>query len=173
MGIAVLGLTAAASPRVAAPGPIAQVEVGGRAPDASFVTIQGTVHRLSEFRGRPVMLWLFATWCDTCRAGTAALAEHIQQLDRAGLHAIQLRLYGNLGYPGPSVREVARTDAGPAWSSSAWTWGEASKELSFTYDPKGYVDIYFLIDRNGIIRAIGGAPNATMDQILSFVQHAR
>ena len=146
----------------------ARVAVGAPAPDFRFSTLDGKQRRLSEFRGRPVMLWFYATWCPTCVVGTGAVVRNLDRLK--GLQIIQLRLYDNLGYPGPSVAEFARRYAGPTLGSPDWLWGEASREASFTYDPRGYPDIYFLIGKDGIVRAIEPAPHVTMDRILAFVQ---
>lgn len=175
-GVAVLALVLAASavyglvmPRAATP----EVKVGAPAPDVTFTTIDGKGYRLAQFRGRPVMLWLFATWCPSCHAGAAAIAEDLTQMEQAGLQIIQLKLYNNLGYPGPSVQEFARAYARPGRSSPAWLWGDASEALSYTYDPKGYPDIYFLIDKAGIVREISGGPNTAIAQILSFARNGR
>ncbi len=149
---------------------MASVEIGRPAPDIDFTATDGTERRLSEFSGRPVMLWFYASWCPTCQVGTVAVAEKIDQLKQAGVQIIQLQLYDNLGYPGPSIEDFAKRYAGPVTPSSNWLWGEASLEASFTYDPQGYPDIYFLIDRDGIIRAIEPAPNVTMNKILAFAR---
>ena len=146
----------------------ARVVIGAPAPDIRFSTLDGKQRRLSEFRGRAVMLWFYATWCPTCVVGTAAVVGNFDRLK--GLQIIQLRLYENLGYPGPSVAEFARRYAGPTLGSPDWLWGEASREASFTYDPRGVPDIYFLIGKDGIVRAIEPAPHVTMDKILAFVQ---
>jgi thiol-disulfide isomerase/thioredoxin len=119
------------------------------------------------------MFWLFATWCPTCEAGTAAVAQHASQLEQAGVQIVQLKLYNNLGYPGPSAQEFARAFARSPRPTLWWLWGEASQEASYIYDPKGYPDLYFLIDRDGIVQAINGAPNVTMDEILSFARTGR
>jgi thiol-disulfide isomerase/thioredoxin len=175
-GVALLVLVLAVSavyglvtPRAATP----EVKVGAPAPDVTFATIDRKGYRLAQFRGRPVMLWLFATWCPSCQAGAAAIAEHFTQMEQAGLQIIQLKLYNNLGYPGPSVQDFARAYMRPGRSSSAWLWGDASEELSYTYDPKGYPDIYFLIDKDGIVREVGGGPNTAIAQILSFARNGR
>jgi thiol-disulfide isomerase/thioredoxin len=148
------------------------VRLGAVAPDLTFTTPDGRSHRLSEFRGRPVLLWLVATWCPSCQAGTAAVARHLPELAKAGMTVIQLRLYDNLGYPGPSMAEFIRAAAGPVRPSPAWVWGDASQAASYLYDPRGYPDIYFLIDRHGVLRAVNGAPNVTMDEILAFARRA-
>ena len=160
----------------------ANVAIGAPAPDFTFTTLRqwtvpgaglltkmdDTQRRLSEFRGRPVMLWLFATWCPTCVAGTIAVAEKFDRLKQTGIQIIQLKLYNDLGYPGTSVAEFANRHARSVFPSPSWLWGEASQKVSFTYDPRGYPDIYFLIDKEGIIRAIEPAPHVTMDKIMAF-----
>ena len=146
----------------------AVVKIGAPAPDMAFTTMDGTQRRLSEFRGRPVMLWLFATWCPTCIYGTIAVAEKFDRLQQAGIQIIQLKLYNNLGYPGPSIEDFARRHAGSIPPSPDWLWGAASQEGSFTYDPRGYPDVYFLIDKDGVLQAVDVAPHATMDTILTF-----
>lgn len=148
----------------------AVVKIGVPAPEIAFTTVDGTQRRLSEFRGRPVMLWLFATWCPTCVAGTYAVVERFDRLKRSGIQIIQLKLYNNLGYPGPSVEEFAGRYAGAMAPSPNWLWGEASQKGSFTYDPRGYPDIYFLIGKDGILQDIQPAPHVTMNKILAFAR---
>lgn len=149
------------------------VKIGGPAPDVAFTTTDGTERWLAEFRGQPMMLWFYASWCPTCQVGTVAVAEKIDELKQAGVQIIQLQLYDNLGYPGPSIEDFAKRYAGSVTPSSNWLWGQASLEASFTYDPQGYPDIYFLIDRDGIVRAIEPAPNVTMNKILAFARNVQ
>ncbi|HED04205.1 MAG TPA: redoxin domain-containing protein [Candidatus Fraserbacteria bacterium] len=148
------------------------VKMGSLAPDMTFTTVDGTERRLSEFRGRPVMLWLFASWCPTCQAGTIAVAGKFDQLRQAGVQIIQLLLYNNLGYAGPSAEEFAKRYAGSTYPSPGWLWGDASQAGSYMYDPKGYPDIYFLISKDGVLQTMSSAPNVTMKQILAFAQGA-
>ncbi len=143
--------------------------IGAPAPEFQFTTTDGAKRRLSEFRGRPVMLWLFATWCPSCVAATAAIAENYQRLNESGLQIIQLKLHDNLGYRGPTTSEFAARNAGPLATHPGWLWGDASREGSFTYDPRGFPDIYFLIDKEGVLRDVDLTPHTTMDKILNFV----
>lgn len=147
----------------------AVLEIGAPAPEFRFTAVDGTQRRLSEFRGRPVMLWLFATWCPSCVAATAAIAENYQRLNAAGLQIIQLKLYNNLGYLGPTTSEFAARYAGSLATDAGWLWGDASRKGSYTYDPRAFPDIYFLIDKDGVLRDIDLTPHTTMDKILNFV----
>ncbi len=113
------------------------VKIGAPAPDVAFTAGDGTERWLSEFRGQPVMLWFYATWCPTCQVGTVAVAGKLDQLKQAGIQIIQLRLYNNLGAPGPSGEEFAQQYASSVPRSSNWLWGNASLVASFTYDPQG------------------------------------
>lgn len=97
-----------------------------------------------------------------------AVAERFEELQRSGLQIIQLRLYKNLGYPGPTAEAFAKRYAASVYPAPGWLWGEASREASFTYDPQGYPDIYFLIDDSGMLRAVDGIPNVTIAKILAF-----
>lgn len=147
-----------------------QATVGRPAPEIAFTTVNGETRQLSDFRGEPVMLWLIATWCSTCQKAAQALTERIDELERYGLVILTLKLYDNLGYPGPAIVEFGKKWAGAAYDSPNWLWADASQRASFIYDPKGYPDIYWLIDRDGAIQAVDTAPHVTMNRIIEFAR---
>ncbi len=151
----------------------APVKIGAPAPDFAFTAVDGTERRLSEFRGQPMMLWFYASWCPTCQVGTVAVAGKLDQLKQAGIQIIQLQLYKNLGAPGPSVEDFAKQYASSVPRSPNWLWGEASQEASYTYDPSGYPDIYFLIVRDGVVQEIDPEPQVTMNIILEFAESVK
>lgn len=49
--------------------------VGNRAPDFAVTTVDGTTVRLSDLRGRPVVLEFFATWCPHCYNDFSAVKD--------------------------------------------------------------------------------------------------
>jgi len=69
--------------------PACALEVGAAAPDFSLQSITGEQIRLSDFRGRVVLLKLATTWCPTCkelsgeisRAGDDLAANNVAFLD--------------------------------------------------------------------------------------------
>lgn len=143
-------------------------KVGDPAPDFGFAALDGSEHRLSEFRGRPAMVWLIATWCPTCEASARVLAERADELRTTGLAVITLKLYNNLGYEGPTIGEFAAKWAPSLLDRPGWFWGEADLRTSLLYDPRGYPDIYWLVDAEGVLQRVDTAPNVTFDEILGF-----
>lgn len=147
--------------------------VGAPALDGSFTTVGQHTRTIATLRGRPALVWFVATWCSSCQAGTEALARNIDRFSSAGVRVVEVELYNDLGEPGPNIRTFGQQFAGPAFANPDWTWGTASKGLSFAYDPKGYLDIYYLLDAHGRIRYINGSPSGTMPQLLKAVGELR
>jgi peroxiredoxin len=59
--------------------------VGKEAPDFQVRQLDGTVARLSDFRGRPVWLSFWATWCPPCRAESAEIEAVSRTYGPSGL----------------------------------------------------------------------------------------
>ena len=60
------------------------------APDIAFVDAQGRMHHLSEFRGRGVVVNLWATWCAPCVAEMPSLATLSKTLVPAHIAVLPL-----------------------------------------------------------------------------------
>lgn len=140
---------------------------GALAPDGGFTTVAGDAGTIASLRGRPTLVWFVATWCSSCQAGTSAMASAIDQFAARGVRVLELEMAGDLGQPGPSIEQFGRQLAGAAYGNPDWTFGVASTGLTNTYNPKGYLDIYYLLDAAGRIAYVNGSPAGTMRQLLA------
>jgi|GEM_PF-378498 len=148
-------------------GPAAYLPVGTQAPDATFTTVAGATEPLGALRGKLTLLWLVTTWCSSCQAGTQAMAKDIGALAADGVRVVELENYHDLGQSGPTVSAFGEALAGNAFHDPDWTFGEASASLTHTYNPKAYLDIYYLINANGRITYVNSSPASTMPQLLA------
>ena len=65
-----------------------RARVGQPAPEFSLESLAGTPVRLSDFRGHPVVLTFWATWCPPCQRELPALHEAYQAGQEAGLRIL-------------------------------------------------------------------------------------
>jgi peroxiredoxin len=77
MRLALLLLVALALPAAAQP---LKPWKGGATPALELADVQGKLHRLSEYRGKVVLLNFWATWCAPCREEMPSMASLEQSL---------------------------------------------------------------------------------------------
>ncbi len=155
-------LTARSTPPVAT--------LDGLAPDAPFTTVGGKVQHLDDYKAHPFIVWQVTTWCPSCAAGLRTFAEHQAQIDRSDLMVLVLRDYKNGGYPGPGMRDFARSTAPALLKDPHFVFGQDSQALFERYNPHKFVDIYQVIAADGQVRLVSSAPSATFDKIEAFIQ---
>lgn len=95
-------------PAPAASTPIARP----RAVDFTLPTLDGATIRLSDFRGKPVLVNFWSTWCPPCIRETAGLVQAAAEL---GADAVILGVSGEYKNDEPARRELERrgTEATP------------------------------------------------------------
>jgi cytochrome c biogenesis protein CcmG, thiol:disulfide interchange protein DsbE len=134
--------------------------VGHPAPDFTLTTLDGTQVRLSELRGRPVVLNFWATWCPPCRG-------EMPQLEAASRrYADQVAVIGvNQVEPAGTVQAFAN-EVGLTYPIPLDSSGVASRLYGVRSLPTT-----FFIDRDGMIRQIqvGGLTEATLADMLRSV----
>jgi cytochrome c biogenesis protein CcmG/thiol:disulfide interchange protein DsbE len=148
-----VGLTAAAS----GPAP----RIGKPAPDFRVVGLDGKLVQLSDFRGHPVWLSFWATWCPPCRAESPDIQAAYQQYSDSGLVILAI----DIGEDRATVGNyVAR--AGLTFSIAL----DPTEDAAATYRIAGAPTHYF-IDADGILRdsQIGNLGKKTMEKKLGKI----
>ena len=79
-----IGSGLCAGARAATPG---DVGIGQTLPDASLLGLNGPSARLAEFRGHPLLINFWASWCGPCRQEMQSL-ERLAWWDEAGRFAV-------------------------------------------------------------------------------------
>lgn len=143
--------------------------VGSQAPNGTLITNTGKVVSVNSFRGQTNLLWFVTTWCSSCQAGTQVISQRLGELTQHGVHVTEVELYHDLGQSGPNISQFGQALAGVNYSSPAWTWATSSFDLSRTYDPHAYLDIYFLINPQGKIVYENSSPAASFDALKSAI----
>lgn len=149
-------------PSVSAPAPPADLPVApvpaAAAPDFSLPTLDGQSVSLSQFRGKPVLINFWATWCPYCREELPALQA---TADRYGDDIVILAVDSKES--GETVRAFAETMAltFPILLDES---GEVSDRL---YQVRG-IPTSFFVDADGVIvdRYVGPLDEATIDSYL-------
>ena len=130
---------------------LSPVEVGGPAPQISTVDLQGTPKSLDDYRGKVLLLNIWATWCTPCKKEMPSMQ----------------RLYDEIGSEDFQVLAVSIDRAPPDYDSKNPLDGKLrafadSLGLTFTilHDPTGEITTTyqstgvpesFVIDQEGII----------------------
>jgi thiol-disulfide isomerase/thioredoxin len=139
--------------------------IGSRAPNFGFLLANGSVANLSAYRGHAVVLWFVATWCPSCAQGNSAINSNYSFFKQHGIKIVELELYKDLGYSGPTIEGFVNSYAPAAYSNGTIVPALAGYNMTAAYDPKGYLDIYYLISGNGTILYISGSPAETLGQL--------
>ena len=125
---------------------------GDLAPDFAFSSLEGERLRLSDFRGRPVLINFWATWCQPCRAEMPAIDEAVRR------------------YADDKVAVLAMNKGEGATPAREWLSDLGLDFTAFGYDPDErvydrYYDrgiaglpISFFVDARGVITEVVYGP---------------
>lgn len=87
-------LVSMALPKAAGADVLPLIELPGEvpAPDFSLPDLHGKIHRLSDYRGRPVLVNFWAVWCPPCRREMTELADLHRRLADSGIAIFAINL---------------------------------------------------------------------------------
>ncbi len=146
-----------------------QAPVNERATAAPFL-VHGKTLNLQSFKGQPILLWQVATWCPSCAVGLKTLAQHRSLIDASKLKVIVLREYKDGGYPGVDMEKFTTENAPALLHDSHFIIGEDTQTLFDRYDPRHYVDIYYLIKPDGQVALTNSNPTMSFSKIEQFTK---
>jgi thiol-disulfide isomerase/thioredoxin len=70
--------------------PLDRLRVGDPAPDFEFEALDGRTVKLSRYRGKPVLLYFWASWCGTCEERAPALRSLYDRFHGSGLEILSI-----------------------------------------------------------------------------------
>jgi peroxiredoxin len=129
-----LGSTISAEPQPA---------VGRPAPDFTLTTLDGEEFRLSDQRGKPVVLNFWATWCGPCQ-------RELPAIQRAAEHYAGLVTFAAIDQAEPVDRVRSFVEEA---GLSVVVPMDSEQEVGMRYDVRGLPTTFF-IDETGVIRSI-------------------
>lgn len=129
--------------------------VGKEAPDFAVTALDGQTYNLSDFRGRPVWINFWASWCPPCRAENPDIQAVYEANKDAGLVVIAVAI----GEDASAVRGYAER------TGLDYTIGlDTGTDIAAQYRIVG-IPTHFFVDQDGILREwrIGSMSKKSME----------
>jgi peroxiredoxin len=141
----------------------AQAKVGGTAPSFSSWDLSGKKVSLSDFKGHPVLLTFWATWCTACQQELPAMQQIRDRYQSSGLRVLALN------YRETSSSRMSQYLAGLDVNLEAVIDPEGT--IASAYGVDIGLPISVLLDRNSTVVQImiGSAPAASLDAAVARV----
>jgi cytochrome c biogenesis protein CcmG/thiol:disulfide interchange protein DsbE len=141
--------------------PVAGAQVGRPAPDFALADLDGNPVRLGDFRGRPVVVNFWATWCGPCVEEFPILQRALARPDAAGLVVVGVVVRDN--------SEAARqfmARMGARWPAAMDPGEDVARRFGIYAPPET-----FFIDADGVVvgRQIGQLTTADLDRQLALI----
>jgi len=117
------------------------------AADFSLINMDGEEVKLSDFKGKVVLLNFWGTWCPPCRAEIPGFIKMYEENKSRGLEIIGITLSSG------SIADIRKFVTGNKMNYTVLTGDEAYLHtLAKSYENIRSIPTSFLIDRDGIIR---------------------
>ena len=119
------------------------VEEGSAAPDFTLPLMNGGEVNLSDYRGKVVLLNIWATWCNPCREEMPSMQQFYQNMKGKPFEILAA-----------SIDTRGSTDVDPFVKQLGLTFPillDSDKKVNNLYQATGVPET-FIIDKNGIVR---------------------
>lgn len=123
--------------------PLASMGQSDKAPSLKIKDIKGRTIRLSDYRGKVVLLNFWATWCPPCRAEMPDLVKRQREYGKSGLQVI------GITYPPETEREVRQFTRKLKIN---YPIALGTKETKSLFGESETLPLTIVIDREGNIR---------------------
>jgi len=138
-------------------------KIGFAAPDFTLQTVDGRQVSLSDYRGKPVILNFWASWCGPCRYEVPSFKSFHDKYENEGISILAVNTQDNPD----SALAYAKAD-GLKFTIPVDPQGKVSS----LYNIRGLPTTYF-IDENGIITSIKIGPFMFMEEIEERLNSSR
>lgn len=140
-----------------------QMAKGSSAPEFTLQDLDGKQHRLSDYRGKVVLLNFWATWCPPCREEIPSMMK----LNKLMAGKPFVMLCASIDEEGKKAVQAyfAKTN------TSLLTLLDTDRSVATLYGATGVPET-FVIDKNGIVQEKAvGALNWTDPQIVTYLNN--
>lgn len=120
-------------------------QTGQKAPPLVLKDLKGRTLRLSDYKGKVVLLNFWATWCPPCRAEVPDLVEMQREYRRRGLQIL------GITYPPQTAKEVRRF---VREFKVNYPVALGTKETKALFDKSDTLPVTIIIDREGNVRDV-------------------
>ena len=148
VGLAVIAAVWFFAARSADPALPAVGETNRAAPEFALPTLDGGTVRLSDYRGKVVLVNFWGTWCEPCKEETPALQAVYTDLAPQGLEIIGVNLYNQETQGREAVRAFLEP-YGVAYPVALDTAGDTARAFQISPIPVSY-----FVDPQGTIRYV-------------------
>lgn len=124
---------------------LTRTNIGGEAPDLAFESPEGVVYKLSDLRGKTVLLDFWASWCGPCRRENPTVVAAYNKYKDKGFTVYSVSLDSNKDAWKTAIAkdqlawEYHVSDLGGWKSKPALIYGVGSIPQSYLIDSKGII----------------------------------